>query len=70
MNSIPAEKVRCDLMDSLPVENVRYDLMDSFPEKVRCDKEGLTALFPLKLSFDYTPCGCPANVSGIIISAV
>lgn len=63
------EKVRCDLTNSFP-EKVPCYLVSSFPDKMPCGKEGLTAVFPVKMSLDYTPDGCAVIVSGIIISAV
>ena len=63
------KKMRRDLTSSFPEKMPCY-LMNSFPDKMPCGKEGLTAVFPLKLSLDYTPDGCAVIVSGIIISAV
>ena len=63
------KKMRRDLTSSFPEKMPCY-LMNSFPDKMPCGKEGLAAVFPLKMSLDYTPDGCTDVVSGIIISAV
>lgn len=64
------KKMRRDLTSSFPEKMPCY-LMNSFPDKMPCGKEGLAAVFPLKMSLDYTPDGCTdVVVSGIIISAV
>ena len=65
----PEEVVTCNLTSSFPEKMPCY-LMNSFPDKMPCGKEGLTAVFPVKMSLDYTPDGCAVIVSGIIISAV